>query len=490
MEEHREQRNELKLPLAAVQPRGQSLLRSASASSIASGVAGGIGGSCLGQALLRSASANGMASGVANGSGLPDGCCGPTMPRPPLSSASGGSSCAVKAFKAQKHRKSQEFITAEQAQTRPAFEHQFSEVNIQLLDEGDTTKLLAGVSRLIFRHVREGQPQNAIQRSGSAALGQQCRLRTADFDRDLFFETARIRTRCCCRRRRIATSSDSIFQMLQGITAAGSYSKELVVLSAIYIERLIDTASISLTFQNWEPIFVAALLLASKVWEDIHSWNSDFSTLLGRAADLKVLGPLSLYRLESRFLQGLGWRAHVSGELYAAYYFSLKDADTCESPRWSSRRGEGEVRSFSWCCHDADKPMIMVGFPSWNLSSSMSRGSQLSEASDGGSSSSPSNQQEARTSQVAEAPDLLVSNGGCAPQVQAASEIAPIDDRWFLNRHNPHVGTFRHAQRSAPPSRHINARRSWLGGLGQCRPRDDNPAQVPQAGAEWMNASA
>jgi len=39
---------------------------------------------------------------------------------------------------------------------------------------------------------------------------------------------------------------------------------------------------------------------------------------------------------------------------------------------------------------------------------------------------------------------------------------AVLHDRWMLDRHNPHVGLFRHAQQAAPPSRHINERQSRL----------------------------
>jgi len=37
----------------------------------------------------------------------------------------------------------------------------------------------------------------------------------------------------------------------------------------VYVERLMETANVPLVSQNWRPILLCGLLLASKVWQDL-----------------------------------------------------------------------------------------------------------------------------------------------------------------------------------------------------------------------------
>eukprot|EP00438_Fugacium_kawagutii_P030824 Skav224358 [mRNA] locus=scaffold5095:6778:15991:+ [translate_table: standard] len=84
---------------------------------------------------------------------------------------------------------------------------------------------------------------------------------------------------------------------------------QVVVLCAIYIERLLQRAGICtdtvLTPGNWRSLVTAGMLISSKVWEDIHPWNADFEECL-----VEIAGR---------------WRVFVDGEIYAAYFFSLQE---------------------------------------------------------------------------------------------------------------------------------------------------------------------
>lgn len=90
----------------------------------------------------------------------------------------------------------------------------------------------------------------------------------------------------------------------------------------MYIERLLEQTAVMLTFANWRSVVVVALLVASKVWEDVHPWNADFADCLQEVAGIRYR-PRALYDLESLFLDKLEWRVFVDGELYASYFFAL-----------------------------------------------------------------------------------------------------------------------------------------------------------------------
>ena len=51
---------------------------------------------------------------------------------------------------------------------------------------------------------------------------------------------------------------------------------ECIVISLIYIEKLMSTSKIEIRIINWRPLLFTAILLASKFWEDINFWNVDY----------------------------------------------------------------------------------------------------------------------------------------------------------------------------------------------------------------------
>lgn len=44
---------------------------------------------------------------------------------------------------------------------------------------------------------------------------------------------------------------------------------ECVIISLIYLEKIVVHAGIELRYCNWKPLMFTAILLASKFWEDI-----------------------------------------------------------------------------------------------------------------------------------------------------------------------------------------------------------------------------
>jgi len=258
------------------------------------------------------------------------------------------------------------------------------------VDGSEDATVAAGVARLLYRLIAEGEQQQQRLQQQQQQLRQQCHAsrreaapaaasgsgieedRSHWFDEDRFFEP-RVRCRLricgreirCCRRRRKDTS-DSIFTLLRSLMSTGHLSKELIVIAAIYVERLVRHALVRLSSRNWRPVLVAALLMASKVWEDIHPWNADFTDILRRAADLRLWKPANLYLLESMFLDCLAWKVCIQGEEYARYYFALNDSSRPSTPRvveglaeagfagaacsgMGYGVGDSEARPSSWC---------------------------------------------------------------------------------------------------------------------------------------------
>ena len=63
-------------------------------------------------------------------------------------------------------------------------------------------------------------------------------------------------------------SEDAIFHILRSIYRVAEFSPECLVIALLFIERLRTVTRIPIIMANWQPILLAALLLAQKVWDD------------------------------------------------------------------------------------------------------------------------------------------------------------------------------------------------------------------------------
>lgn len=102
------------------------------------------------------------------------------------------------------------------------------------------------------------------------------------------------------------------------IFEAQDLSAENAVMAAAYIERLIKLTGVTFDATNWRRIVLAALILASKVWEDLAVWNADF---LCHFPNLDID---DLNRLEREFLMHLQFTVSLTASVYAKYYFELR----------------------------------------------------------------------------------------------------------------------------------------------------------------------
>jgi len=113
-------------------------------------------------------------------------------------------------------------------------------------------------------------------------------------------------------------TEDSIFQAIKSIYSIAEFSAECLVISLLYIERLRSLTGLHLLTSNWQPILLAAMIVAQKVWDDKSLLNVDFS-LICQAYTVKDIN-----QLERQFLELVQYNVSITASLYASYYFELR----------------------------------------------------------------------------------------------------------------------------------------------------------------------
>lgn len=104
---------------------------------------------------------------------------------------------------------------------------------------------------------------------------------------------------------------------------------DTVIMSLIYVERLIKRTNGALTpnVDNWRSILFGCMVLASKVWDDLSMLNADFSKV-SYSSNTKGILSFSLHRineLELALLKSLDFDVRVSASEYAKYYFHIRN---------------------------------------------------------------------------------------------------------------------------------------------------------------------
>mmetsp|Transcript_28749 Transcript_28749/g.44180 ORF Transcript_28749/g.44180 Transcript_28749/m.44180 type:complete len:316 (-) Transcript_28749:667-1614(-) len=113
-------------------------------------------------------------------------------------------------------------------------------------------------------------------------------------------------------------TGEEIYEFAHSLFKKVQLSSECSIVCLIYVERLMETAKVPLLASTWKPVFMCGLLLASKVWQDLSSWNIEFASVYPQ------FSLESINRLEHLFLQHIKWDLYISSSLYAKYYFALR----------------------------------------------------------------------------------------------------------------------------------------------------------------------
>mmetsp|Transcript_25259 Transcript_25259/g.52118 ORF Transcript_25259/g.52118 Transcript_25259/m.52118 type:complete len:880 (+) Transcript_25259:86-2725(+) len=113
-------------------------------------------------------------------------------------------------------------------------------------------------------------------------------------------------------------TTDEIYEFAHQLFKKVQLSSECSIVCLIYVEKLMEVAKVPLVSNTWKPIFMCGLLLASKVWQDLSSWNIEFASVYPQFS-LDAIN-----RLELQFLKSIKWDLYISSSLYAKYYFALR----------------------------------------------------------------------------------------------------------------------------------------------------------------------
>jgi hypothetical protein len=116
---------------------------------------------------------------------------------------------------------------------------------------------------------------------------------------------------------------DEITIFYRDVFRRAQMESDCIIMSLIYVERLIKDSDGQLRPRksNWRSLLFAAMVLSSKVWDDLSMWNADFS----QACPAGVA--FSLHRineLELKVLNVLNYKVKVPASEYAKYYFLLR----------------------------------------------------------------------------------------------------------------------------------------------------------------------
>ncbi len=63
----------------------------------------------------------------------------------------------------------------------------------------------------------------------------------------------------------------------KNILLTSKMEKEVVIVSLVYVERLLVKSGMALNIKNWRKITFAALVLGSKIWDDESFENNNFA---------------------------------------------------------------------------------------------------------------------------------------------------------------------------------------------------------------------
>lgn len=113
-------------------------------------------------------------------------------------------------------------------------------------------------------------------------------------------------------------TESEIYEFAHQLFKSVRLSSECSIVCLIYVERIMELGKVPLLPSTWKPIFMCGLLLASKVWQDLSSWNIEFASVYPQYS------PDAINRLEVLFLRTVKWDLYISSSLYAKYYFALR----------------------------------------------------------------------------------------------------------------------------------------------------------------------
>ena len=97
-----------------------------------------------------------------------------------------------------------------------------------------------------------------------------------------------------------------------------NYQPECNIVALVYVNRITSNGAVVLTPSNWLNVWITAIMIAHKMWEDNAYKTSSFATLLPGVSKQAVRD------MEFKFLDMIDFHITISSSLYAKYYFELR----------------------------------------------------------------------------------------------------------------------------------------------------------------------
>lgn len=110
----------------------------------------------------------------------------------------------------------------------------------------------------------------------------------------------------------------TIYKFVNTLFKAAQLTSEYAITTLVYLERLMTYGEMDLTPKTWRRMFLGAILLSSKVWEDQAVWNVDYAQIL------EGISVEDINELERQFLELIQFNMNVPSSVYAKYYFHLR----------------------------------------------------------------------------------------------------------------------------------------------------------------------
>jgi len=169
---------------------------------------------------------------------------------------------------------------------------------VNTLHNPDFHEILHSVATAIRLHVVNGHASHAFVAS------------------DIFSETKYPLTPIVDRHN--VPSVSKVHRFIHRIFKSEDLSAECSILALAYVERIVALKGVVVHASNWRRILLMAIVLASKVWEELAVWNSDFLALF------PCMTGKDMCELEMHFLRLLQFNVNVASPLFAKYYYELR----------------------------------------------------------------------------------------------------------------------------------------------------------------------
>ena len=109
-----------------------------------------------------------------------------------------------------------------------------------------------------------------------------------------------------------------IMSFLNHLYQNNQYSPSCNIIALTYMMRMCFMYQVRLTLTNWRLIWISAISLAQKVWDDYEFKSTKFLALIPSASKSQVA------RAERKFLSLIRWHTTLKPSEYALNYFELR----------------------------------------------------------------------------------------------------------------------------------------------------------------------